>query len=234
MPLRDPQHVLWNLFLAAVPVALAFVIAHGLRRQRRAGERLTWALWGPLLLVWLAFLPNTCYLLTEWRHYLQTLATNPVLWRAQQGGQAMVDFLVGTGFYVLYTGVGLLTFFLAVWPLDRLARGRLGGWVWPLQGGVFVLCPLGVYLGLIPRFNTWDLLHPTRLTDILAVTLGVQERPLLLGFLFGFGGTLWILYTLFDIWMDGAALRLRSRRERKAAPTASRRASPEEWHHASS
>lgn len=217
MLLRDFHNVVWNLFLAVVPVVLAFVAAHGMRGQRRAGEPLTWALWLPLLLVWLVFLPNTCYLLTEWRHYIETLLTNPVYFQAQRGRAGFIDFLIMTGFYLIYSGIGLLTFFLAVWPLDRLARRRLGGWSWLLQGVIFVLCALGVYLGLIFRFNSWDLLHQEKLREILATAMGVQGRPLLIGFLLGFGAILWILYSVFDIWMDGAAWRLRAYRERHHA-----------------
>ena len=85
MPLGALIWLSTDLALAFVPVALAFGIAHGLRRDilrrdilrrdilRRdilTARRIRWELWLPLLLVWLLFLPNTCYLLTEWRHYL--------------------------------------------------------------------------------------------------------------------------------------------------------------------
>lgn len=209
--MQSLHHIIWNIFLALVPVALGFFIARGLRAQKRAAKPISWPLWVPLLLVWLAFLPNTCYLLTEWRHYLEALGPGNVYSEAHASRAVLIDFLLMTSFYLLYTGSGLLTFFLAVWPLDRLARHRIGHWVWLLQALIFVLCALGVYLGLIPRFNSWDLLHPQRLFAILNTSLDVQERPLLLGFILGFGAILWLLYTLFDIWMDGAAWRLQAR-----------------------
>lgn len=220
--MRPLTNVVWNLLLALIPVALAFWIARGLRTQRRAGGRIVWALWVPLLLAWLVFLPNTCYLLTEWRHFLDTLATSPVYFEAQASRAEFVDFLLMTGFYIVYTGSGLLTFFLAVWPLERLARRRLGWVVWPLQALVFVLCALGVYLGLVDRFNTTDLLHPHRLIAILQTSVDVQQRPLLLGFILGFGVILGVLYTLFDIWMDGAAWRLSTRHSHREGHHASR------------
>jgi uncharacterized membrane protein len=220
MLLRDPQNVIWNLFLAIIPVALGFVIAAGMRRQKRSGGAISWLFWLALLLIWLVFLPNTCYLLTEWRHYLATIVTSPVYLEAQTSRPIFIDFLLMTGFYLLYTGCGLLTFFLAVWPLDRLARRRLRNWVWPLQALIFALCALGVYLGLIDRFNSWDLAHPARLYAILETSLRVQQRPLLFGFILGFGAILWLLYTFFDIWMDGAAWRLRARRDRGQPPPA--------------
>ncbi len=231
--MRPISNVVWNLFLALIPVALAFFIARGLRSQRRAGVPIVWALWIPLLLVWLVFLPNTCYLLTEWRHYLDTIgdSSGPVYFGARGSRAIFLDLLLLTGFYVVYTGSGLLTFFLAVWPLERLARRRLGWVVWPLQASVFVLCALGVYLGLVDRFNSWDLLHPHRLITILETSLGVQQRPLLLGFILGFGAILGVLYTLFDIWMDGAAWRLQTRRARASASLS--RSDQEDWRRAS-
>jgi uncharacterized membrane protein len=232
MQLRDPEHVIWNLFLAVIPVLLAFFIARGMRGQKRAGGPISWVVWIVLLVVWLAFLPNTCYLLTEWRHYLVTLSSIPLYFQAEVSREAFVDFLLMTGFYILYTGSGLLMFFLAVWPLDRLARRRLKGWIWPCQAAIFALCALGVYLGLLPRFNSWDLLHPYKLLLILQTSLGVHQRPLLLGFIVGFAAILWLLYTLFDIWMDGAAWRLHARRMRHAPPPAL--FEEEDWHRASS
>ncbi len=76
--------------------------------------------------VWLVFLPNSCYLLTEWRHYLDTLTQSPLFAEAHHSGDGRLDFFLITGFYLLYSGAGLLAFFLAVWPLDRLTRRRLG------------------------------------------------------------------------------------------------------------
>lgn len=241
MYFRPLPNVLWNLFLALVPVLLSFVIARSLRRQWRAHGTITWAVWGPLLLVWLAFLPNTCYLLTEWRHYLETVTQTQVFALAHQSREAVFDFFLETGFYVFYSGTGLLTLFLAVWPLDRLARHRLGRWEWPAQGLVFLVCALGVYLGLVNRFNSWDLAHADGLRAVGNSVQEVAARPLLIALIGGFGLILWLLYVLFDIWMDGAALRLHNRRVRRHLAAAPDPASPQppsapqedNWHHAS-
>ena len=228
--MRPVPNVIWNLFLAIVPVILAFTIARGLRTQKRSGDGIAWILWLPLLVVWLTFLPNTVYLLTEWRHYLQAIVGSPVYFEAEVSREAFISFLLLTGFYIVYTGSGLLTFFLAVWPLDRLARRRVRGWRWPLQALVFISCALGVYLGLINRFNTWDLLHPSQMSAILQTSLQVQQRPLLFGFILGFGAILWVLYTVFDIWMDGAAVRLHAHGARQSFAAQPQK---ENRHHAS-
>ena len=212
MMLRPTAFVVWNLFLAVVPVALAFFIARGVRRERRLTGKVRWGLWLPLAGMWLIFLPNSCYLLTEWRHYLETLTGSPLYAQARGGGDARFDFFVITGFYLFYSGAGLLAFFLAVWPLDRLTRPRLGQVGAALRPLIFPLCGLGVYLGLMRgRFNSWDLLKARRLEGVLTTAAQVFERPHLFLAILIFGAVLWLFYALFDIWMDGLAWRLSRR-----------------------
>ncbi len=210
--MRPIPSIIWNLFLAVVPVILAFWIARGVRRERQASGTVQWLLWGPLAVIWLAFLPNSCYLLTEWRHYFETLTESPLYAQAHGGGDGRVDFFLITAFYLVYSGAGLLAFFLAVWPLDRLTRVRLGRGGAVLRPLIFPLCALGVYLGLMRgRFNSWDLLSLPRLADLLATTAQVFERPLLLVSILSFGAILWLFYAAFDIWMDGWAWRMSRR-----------------------
>ena len=56
-------HLGWNLFLALVPLVLAFWLFR--RTQRRA-----W-LWWPFLLMWIVFLPNAAYTLTDVIHFIE-------------------------------------------------------------------------------------------------------------------------------------------------------------------
>ena len=216
--MRPEQAVIWNLFLAVIPVCLAFVIARGARREMRATGQIRWGIWLPLLLVWLIFLPNSCYLLTEWRHYLETLTQSTLWMEAHHRGDQRLDFFLITAFYLFYSGAGLLAFFLAIWPLDRLTRRRLG-----LLGAVgrvliFPLSALGVYLGLMQgRFNSWDLTNAHRLKELLEATTQALHRPFLLGLILLFGAALWLFYALFDIWMDGAAWRMAHRRAHREA-----------------
>ena len=212
MPLRPAPNVLWNLFLALIPVGLAFLIAYGARREKRRTGTIHWGLWLPLGLVWLVFLPNSCYLLTEWRHYLETLTQSALFQQAHTQHDQRLDFFIVTGFYLFYSGAGLLAFFLALWPLDRLTRTRLGWAGAVLRPLIFPLCALGVYLGLMSgRFNSWDLVHADRLHELLTVAAQVVHRPFLLGLILIFGGALWLFYAVFDLCMDGLAWRMSRR-----------------------
>jgi len=210
--MRPTSFVVWNLFLAMIPVGLAFFISRSVRRERHATGQVRWAIWLPMAFVWLMFLPNSCYLLTEWRHYLETLTRSPLYAEAQRGGDARFDFFVITGFYLFYSGAGLLAFFLAVWPLDRLTRPRLGKIGAALRPLIFPLCALGVYLGLMKgRFNSWDLVNGQRLNGLLQTAGQVFQRPHLMLVILLFGAALWLFYAMFDIWMDGLAWRLSHR-----------------------
>ncbi len=226
--LRPPNNVIWNLFLALIPVVLAFVTARGIRKERSHEKPVRWWLWLPVLAVWLSFLPNTAYLITEWRHYMSTMTTTSVFEQARHNKHAMLQLLTITVFYVLYSGIGLFAFFLSIWPLDRLLRRRVGRWALPGQALFFVLCALGVYLGLINRYNTWDLVHPAKLPQIIHSALSALHSPLIGTAIFGFGVVLWVMYASFDIWMDGVLWRVRTRRAK--APKLS---VPEETPHAS-
>src|SRR5579862_155621 len=66
-----------NLTLALIPIGLGRWLKFGIDRDLSKRGRVRWALWIIVAFLWLAFLPNTAYLLTEWRHYLTTIVDDP-------------------------------------------------------------------------------------------------------------------------------------------------------------
>jgi uncharacterized membrane protein len=99
-----------------------------------------------------------------------------------------------------------MTFALAIRPVNSWLRGmgvQTGLWAPPF----FLLVSLGVYLGLVVRFNSWDIL--TRPDVVLERVAGIADRPLLLATLMLFAFFLWAIYLLNDIWIDGFQLRWR-------------------------
>jgi uncharacterized membrane protein len=142
-------YLVWNLFLAWIP----YVCARAIWRAGRASAPL--ALLLPLLAVWLVFLPNAPYLVTDVVH----------LHRHAQGMALVVEV-------ALFGTVGLAGILLgvaAMQPVHRIVAERYGA----IASRVFppviaVAVAFGVYLGRVQRWNSWDfvstpgkLLHAT-------------------------------------------------------------------------
>lgn len=201
---QSPNWVLWNLFLAFVPVVMAMIICTVAEVGKNV--KLSRLLIAALGVVWLAFLPNACYLLTEWRHFLFGLDGSNLYLQSQLDGGTRLRLMVYTVFYFCYSGAGMLAFTLAVRPVARLAKRR-GATLWVHGIWLFLLCSLGVYLGLKPRFNSWD--FAAKPGEIWGFIVAMGRDPRLISFIVAFGAFLWIAYWAIDIWIDGFTGRYR-------------------------
>jgi len=147
------RFLLWNLFLAWVPLGFAFVAEFGWRRHwsRRS---LLWPLGG-----WLLFFPNAPYVVTDVIH----LEANPIspLWF-----DALILFSIGLA--------GLLVGFVSLRIVQLIVNAsfsRRTGWIVSL--GVLSVSGFGIYLGRFGRYNSWDILSSPRrlLYDVQSVAL---------------------------------------------------------------
>jgi uncharacterized membrane protein len=197
----------WNVFLALIPVVAGWVAA-------RVGQRVLgntprgWLLLAPLLLLWLAFMPNSCYLLTDLRHFVQAVdrddlwvnaaAANPV---ARSG---LTFWLAVAGFDLV---AGCLTFLFAVRPVKRLVRAAAPRLL-VLEPFFFWLVALGLYLGVVTRSNSWELF--TQPTAVLREALVALGRPYRAAGLIGGGILLWAGFELLDATLDGILHRWRA------------------------
>ncbi|KWX24002.1 hypothetical protein AFM11_11585 [Mycolicibacterium wolinskyi] len=149
-PLSYPTRFLvWNLFLAWIP--MVFAVGFAVVRRR------LWLV--PLGLIWLAFLPNAPYLVTDLVH----LGEGYELWRhvLQYGFAAWTGILLGV--------VSLL---LVHQRVDR-DLGRVWGWLTVVVS--VGLCAIGVVIGRFQRWNSWDLV--TRPESVVAATLEWVRSP---------------------------------------------------------
>lgn len=196
---------LWNLWLAVIPVGLGYALS-AVGRQAATRRAAGWWAGTVLLgLLWLAFVPNTCYLITEWRHLLNDVDRNHLYTRGEADPQYLFDIGLIALFYFCYSGCGVLALTLSVRPVERLLRC----WRLPfpiLAPFLFLLLSLGVYLGLILRYNSWDLWQ--RPSVVWATIAGIPFRPVLSFSIFVFALVLWGLYEALDIWVDGVKERL--------------------------
>lgn len=128
--------LLWNLFLAAVPFVAALLLESLDRVRRfRAVEWLPFSLW-------LLFLPNAPYIVTDFIH----LTTRPPipLW---------YDVLL----LISFAGTALLLGYGSVMIVHRIVEKRFGAaWGWMVAVSSLVLSAFGVYVGRFLRWNSWE------------------------------------------------------------------------------
>lgn len=135
----DYRWFAWNLILAWVPYAASLWAA----RLRRPGS--PWLLIAPGLL-WLAFLPNAPYLVTDFMHIRPRVGMPWLFWY----DMVMMAIFAWTGCVLGAVSLGIMQRIVASY------LGRATGWLFVL--GTAGLCGVGVYLGRFGRWNSWDLL----------------------------------------------------------------------------
>lgn len=137
--------LVWNLFLAVIPaVAGALVL-----KLRATAARLLWAI------VWLLFLPNAPYIVTDFVH-LRPRPPIPLWFDV-----ALLLSCAGTGLLLGYSSVADVQ--------DAVAQrfGAAAGWATAMAA--LLVSGFGVYLGRFLRWNSWD---PIRNPAALLVRLG--------------------------------------------------------------
>jgi len=136
-------NLVWNLVLAWLPLGFAF-LADRFRASRRC-------LFGCLFL-WLLFLPNSPYLVTDLVH-LKPRPPVP-LW---------FDILLVQSFVLTGLLLGFLSLYLIHQRVSRSCGWRLG---WGFTLVMIGLTGFGIYLGRFERWNSWDLfLRPLALSS---------------------------------------------------------------------
>lgn len=132
----------WNLLLAWLPVLFMLLLVQYLKNGR-------WISWQGLLItfLWLGFLPNSFYLVSDLIH-LAFLETNNFMY--------FVVLLFSFAFNGLILGY-LSLYIFHEQLLKRIKPRPAATWVVT----VLLLCSFAVYLGRYLRWNTWDIiLHP--------------------------------------------------------------------------
>ena len=189
---RNLGRIVWNLFLAFIPLGLSF----WLFRRGRSRSMVWWL----GFVVFLAFLPNAPYILTDIIHLIYDVRAVNSVWTVTlivfplhllfilSGFEAYVVSLINLGYYL--QRIGMKKFILAA------------------ELSIHALCAIGIYLGRFPRYNSWDLItRPDDLVDTVVEDL-IGKIPLAIVFITFVVIT--ILYWLFKqvtigvLWQRGA------------------------------
>jgi uncharacterized membrane protein len=163
---RSSDHIAiaWNLFLAWIPLVAALIISD------RARTGVSNAGLAAVAVVWLMFLPNAPYMITDLK-YVGHSDRVPVLY----------DVLLLAA--AAWTGLLLgLTSLLLIHAIARRFVGIVQAWA--LVVAVLALSSFGIYLGRIQRWNSWDVfVRPAALLDA-AWNAMLHPRPIAMTILF--------------------------------------------------
>lgn len=153
-------YMVWNLFLAWLPLLFVWWLLRTLRRKQ-------WSSWPGILLsvLWLGFLPNSFYMITDYIHLADT-----------QGVDLVYDAAMLTSFVVTGLVLGFMSLYLFHVELKKRLTAALAAKVVAV---VLFLSSFAIYLGRDLRWNTWDLfLNPAGiLYDISDRIIRPRDHP---------------------------------------------------------
>jgi uncharacterized membrane protein len=144
--------ILSNLLLAWLGLIFGWLLA----RQVKGSS---WVSWDSLTLtvLWLAFLPNTWYVLTDFLHVRPTGEVSEIY------DIVLIGTLVINGFILGFTSLYLVH--------RQLIKRVSENWSLLLVAGVILISSFAIYLGRNLRWNSWDVIaNPS------GVILSVSDR----------------------------------------------------------
>jgi uncharacterized membrane protein len=189
---RNLGRIIWNLFLAFIPLGLSFWL---FRRGRSRSF-----VWWLGFVVFLAFLPNAPYILTDIIHLINDVRDVDSIW---------VVTLIVFPLHLLFILSGFEAYVLSLINVGYyLQRIGLSKFIVLAELFIHALCAVGIYLGRFPRYNSWDIVtQPDALVNTVLDDL-IGKIPLAIVFITFVVIT--ILYWLFKqvtigvLWQRGA------------------------------
>ncbi len=141
--------VFWNIFLALLPMVF-YMLLKSYWLKTGFGKLNQKAAAAAIFVFWLIFFPNSAYIITDARHLLNYCpidSLNKVC--AENAWMIMVFFT--------YSSFGWVCFYYSLKAMSELANkifGRLKPYFFVSL--IMPIVSLGVLVGLLNRFNSWD------------------------------------------------------------------------------
>ncbi len=154
--------IMWNMFLATVPLLIEPIFRYVRSEFSGVIAKISKAL---LAVIWLLFLPNAFYILTDFMHLNSSVVVNQrdfgstyTMLYSRGDGQYIFDSL----FLFAATAFGAYAGGLALYHAYKFLVLRLRLWKASLIiCTIMLLSAIGVYLGRFGRWNSWQgLTHP--------------------------------------------------------------------------
>ena len=130
--------LIWNLTLAWFPILFVALLSRWLKKG-------SWLHWKGICLsiLWLTFLPNAFYLITDFIHLRPT---------------GEVSVLYDSVLFMTFALNGLILGYLSVYIVHMQLLKRLHARnATIILLGIFLLCSFAIYLGRYLTWNTWDI-----------------------------------------------------------------------------
>lgn len=163
--------LVWNLVLSGVPFAISAYLLH--KPSTNIARLLSCSF------VWLLFLPNAPYIITDFLHL-----------HMGQDMPAWYDILLLTS----YSFSGILFGLLSMADMEKVWKLHFGQkTAHAFIFGSAILSGFGMYLGRYERYNSWDIIHtPIALfSDIFLLVFELRA----IGFTLGYGMLLYLVYS---------------------------------------
>lgn len=200
----------WNLFLAFIPLYLSFYLFRDPEAgpgwlptiDRYVPQPMRQGVWWLLLLIFIAFLPNAPYILTDVIHLNRFIFAYNSLW--------VTGFIIAP-LFLLFVSTGFLAYVLSVinvgYYLHKQGKGR---WIPAIEITLHLLSAIGVFVGRFPRLNSWYFVtQPERVVNTMTDTLSSSTD--IFGILVGF-----IVITLLYLPTKEVVLALAAYRKKRS------------------
>lgn len=170
--------LLWNLFLAGLPVFFALLAARALSARK---SKIAFLFTG----LWLLFYPNSAYIITDLVH-LEHLPDS-IWWFDSLGifHAALIGLFLG-----LYS----------VWVIHTRVLSKMlsSSYIWPVIVLFMGLSGYGIYLGRFLRFNSWDIISSPG--HLLLTSILHLKNPLAIKMTLLFAAMQFVVY--FAYWLQ--------------------------------
>lgn len=172
-------YMIWNLFLAWIPLMIIIVIM--LIKRRRSKNILLKFMEILLWILWLLFYPNSPYIITDFIHInpKEFIIQNPnyIQYSDQHRIIFNSDLKIWIHFMNICVGVwlGYTSGFLSLYLGQKIVgekNNKAIGWIFVLI--VNVLSGFAIYLGRFDRWNSWDIIiEPENIISIAVSSFNI-------------------------------------------------------------
>lgn len=143
--------MVWNVFLASIPISITILLEINKKWQSNTFLFLV------MFSVWLLFLPNSFYMITDFIHIKNSIS-----------GTIWYDITIIFSFAIS----GLIMGYYSLFQMKKIIHSKFSNSKYFIIS-ILLLSSFGVYLGRYLRWNSWDIIqHPYQIfKDIAAMLL---------------------------------------------------------------